>query len=276
MARKTVSSTTYESTTDSKHHSESESRNESQSQSTTGKVLDEALRDKILSGLMGEMTDEEIDAYAESLLTPQHNAGLEAAQQRYDAEKLAGEQEIAELARALTRDIDAQKRSYAQSASDVQTAALARGMGRSSYALETLAKTGDRFARAVRELTEESEQKAGQARSRMALAARQNVQTQGRLKEDYAKALAAKVQELKEQRRKAYNQNYLTAVSGSMSSTTSGTSSTTGHTVTESTGTSHTSGSSTTVTQSGGGGKRKSSERVDAVSGAAPSVKHRR
>ena len=182
MARITESNTEYESTTNSKYHSESTSKSESQSQSATRKVLDEALRDRILSGLMGTMTDEEIESRA------------------------------AELARSITE----QKRSYAQSAADVQTAALSRGMGRSSYTLEALANTGDRFSRAVKELTDASEQKTAQARARMALAAQQNAAPQGRLNEDYARELAAKVQELKESQRKEYNQNYLAAVSGSM------------------------------------------------------------
>ncbi len=277
MARITESSTEYESTTNSKYHSESTSKSDSQSQSATRKVLDEALRDRILSGLMGYMTDEEIDAYAENLLAPQRNAEMEAAQQKYDAAKLTGEQEIESLAAELARSITEQKRSYAQSAADVQTAALSRGMGRSSYMLEALANTGDRLSRAVKELTDASEQKTAQARAQMALAAQQNAATQGRLNADYAKELAAKVQELKESQRQAYNQNYLAAVSGSMGSATSGTSSSQGSSVSNATGTSHTQGSSSTVTKSySTGGGKKSSSQVDAISSAAPSVKYRR
>ena len=277
MARITESSTEYESTTNSRYHSESTSQSESQSQSATRKVLDEALRDRILSGLMGYMTDEEIDAYAENLLAPQRNAEMEAAQQKYDAAKLTGEQEIESLAAELARSITEQKRSYAQSAADVQTAALSRGMGRSSYTLEALANTGDRLSRAVKELTDASEQKTAQARAQMALAAQQNAATQGRLNADYARELAAKVQELKDSQRREYNQNYLAAVSGSMGSATSGTSSTQGSSISNATGSSQTKGSSTTVTKSysTGGGSRSSSQ-VDAISGAAPSMKYRR
>ena len=277
MARITESSTHYQSKTNSTYHSESTSKSKNQSQSATQKVLDEALRDRILSGLMGYMTDEEIDAYAENLLAPQRNAEMEAAQQKYDAAKLTGEQEIESLAAELARSITEQKRSYAQSAADVQTAALSRGMGRSSYTLEALANTGDRFSRAVKELTDASEQKTAQARARMALAAQQNAATQGRLNEDYARELAAKVQELKESQRKEYNQNYPAAVSGSMGSATSGTSSSQGSSVSNATGTSHTQGSSSTVTKSySTGGGKKSSSQVDAISSAAPSVKYRR
>ena len=272
-----MTTTTTDTASQSQSQSSGKSQSLSQSQSTTRKVLDEALRDRILSGLMGTMTDEEIDAYAENLLAPQRNAGLEAAQQKYDAAKLTGEQEIESLAAELARSITEQKRSYAQSAADVQTAALSRGMGRSSYTLEALANTGDRFSRAVKELTDASEQKTAQARARMALAAQQNAATQGRLNEDYARELAAKVQELKESQRKEYNQNYLAAVSGSMGSATSGTSSSQGSSVSNATGTSHTQGSSSTVTKSySTGGGKKSSSQVDAISSAAPSVKYRR
>lgn len=277
MARITESHTSYKSESESKYHSASTNRSESRNQSETRKVLDEWLRDRILAGLMGTMTDEEIDAYAENLLAPQLSAELEAAQQKYDTAKLTGEQEIESLASELARSISAQKRSYAQSAADVQTASLARGMGRSSYTLDVLANTGDRLSRAVRELTDASEQKTAQARAQMALAAQQNAQTQGRLNADYAKALAAKAQELRESQRKEYNQNYLTAVSGSMGSATSGTSSTQGSATSDTTGCSQTKGSSSTVSMSysTGGGKKKASE-VDAISGAAPSVKYRR
>lgn len=274
MARITQSE--HESTTTSEYHGKSTSKSESQSQSATRKVLDEALRDRILSGLMGYMTDDEIDAYAENLLAPQHSAALEASQQKYDTAKLSGEQEIESLAAELARSVAEQKRSYAQSAADVQTAALARGMGRSSYTLETLANTGDRLLRAVRELTDANEQKTAQARAQMALAAQQNAQTQGRLNTDYARELAAKVQELKESQRKEYNQNYLTAVSGSMGSATSGTSSTQGSSTSDTTGKSHTQGSSMTISYSTGGGKKRSGDQVDAISSAAPSVRYRR
>ena len=72
------------------------------------------------------------------------------------------------------------------------------------------------------------------------------------------------MQELKESQRREYNQNYLAAVSGSMGSATSGTSSTKGSSVSDATGTSHTQGSSSTVTKSystGGGGSKSSSEK---------------
>ena len=278
MARITVSESEHESTTQSQYHSESKRESQSQSQSSTHKVLDEKLRDQILSGLMGYMTDEEIDAYAENLLRPQWNAQLEAAKQKYETDRMLGEQEIQDLAAQLSRSIEDQRRSYAQSAADIQTAALARGMGRSSYMLDTLANEGDRLARAVWDLTQENERNSEQIRKQMAQAAQQNTQTIGRLNTDYAAQLAAKVQELKDSRRKEYNQNYLTAISGSMGSSTSGQSSTTGSSVSDTTGSSHTEGSSTTTTRSysSGGSSKKSSAQVDAVSSAAQSTKYRR
>ncbi|MBQ7886130.1 MAG: hypothetical protein IJ313_04460 [Clostridia bacterium] len=278
MARITVSESEHESTTKSQYHSESKSESQSQSQSATKKVLDEKLRDEILSGLMGYMTDEEIDAYAENLLRPQRDAQLEEAQQKYETARLQGEQEIEDLAAELARSIDEQKRSYVQSAADVQTAALARGMGRSSYTLEMLANEGDRMARAVRELTQENERESQQVRAQLAQAQEQSTQTMGRLNADYAAQLAAKVQELRESQRKEYNQNYLTAVSGSMGTSSSGQSSTQGASTSDTTGVSHTQGSSSTVTKSystGGSSSKKSSTQVDAISGAAQSTKYR-
>ena len=278
MARITVSNSTHESTTTSESHSKSKSESQSQSQSTTKKVLDEKLRDEILSGLLGYMTDEEIDAYAENLLRPQRDAQLEAAQQKYETDRMLGEQEIENLAAELRESIDKQRRSYAQSSADVQTAALARGMGRSSYTLDALAAEGDKMARAIRDLTQENERKNAQVRAQMAQAAQQNAQTAGRVNADYAAQLAAKVQELRESQRKEYNQNYLTAVSGSMGTSTSGQSSTQKTGTTDTTGISHTQGSSSTVTKSygTGGGSKSSDTQVDAISGAAKSVKYRR
>ena len=278
MGRTTVSHTTSHSTTRSESKSKTQSQAKSQSQSTTKKVLDEKLRDQILAGLRGYMTDEEIDAYARNLLEPQHSAQMEAAQQDYDTKKLMREQEIEDLAAALKRDVEQQEKAYRQSAAGVETAALARGMGRSSYTLDRLAQQGTLLAEAVERLTGESERKRGQIQAQITQAGEQRAKTQGRLQTDYAKTLAAKVQELRESQRKQYNADYLSAVNASMGSQTTGESSTKGSSTTNTKGFSETHGESTTVTTSGGGGggSRKSSDQVDAVSGAAPSVKNRR
>lgn len=111
----------------------------------------------------------------------------------------------------------------------METAALSRGMGRSSYTMQTLANQGSALAKAVQQLTEENARAQNQAQQQITLAAQQNAQTQGRLNTDYATQLAAKVQELRESQRNAYNQNYMTAVSealgnrSTMDSTTKGT-----------------------------------------------------
>jgi len=271
----TISTTSFSSKSKSQSHSESKSQSQSQSQSTTKKVLDEKLLQTILSGLTGRMTDEEISAYAENLLRPTLSAQLEAAQQNYETAKLSREQEIESLAAALSRDIGKQERAYARSAAQVQTAALARGMGRSSYALETLAQQGNELARAVRELTQESTQKEAHLRDQITQAAQQNAQTQGRLNADYAKQLAASVQEMKRQQNQQYNSNYLAAVTGSMGSQTTGTQQSTGTSTTDTQSTSKSSGSSTTVTKRIGGSTKKTSnaDQVDAISGAAPKAK---
>ncbi|MGN0996472.1 MAG: hypothetical protein ACI4PG_06165 [Candidatus Ventricola sp.] len=279
MGRTTISTTSYKSNSTSSSQSVSQSQSQSQSQSETRKVLDERLRDEILAGLLGRMTDEEMQTYAQNLLQPTLNAGLEAAQQQYETTRLGKEQEIERLTSALKESIEQQERAYARSAADVQTAALARGMGRSSYALQTLAGEGREHARTVERLTRESDERKAQLQAQITQAARQNAQTQGRLNTDYASTLAAKVQELKDQQRRDWNSQYLTAVSGSMGTQTTGSTSTTGSGTTNTTGTSRTGGSSTTVTSSVGGGSKKTSaktsDQVDAVSSAAPSVRRR-
>ena len=277
MAKKTVKTTSSHSSTNSWSHSETQSQSKTQSQSTTSKVLDTALRDQILAGLMGHMTDEEIDAYARNLLEPEKNAQSEAAQQVYDAAKLSGEQEIENLAAALSRSVREQEKAYRQNMADVDTAALARGMGRSSYTMETLARQGERLSEAVRDLTEDNKRETAQAQARISQAAAQHAKTQARLETDYAKNLAAKVQELRESQRREYNQNYMSAVTGSMGSASTGSSQTTGSSTTDTTGHSETSSSSISVTKTSGSGgsAKKSNDQVDAISGAAQSVKYR-
>ena len=179
------------------------------STTSTKKVLDAQLLAAIMSGLTGQMTDKEIAQYAENLLKPQLNAGIEAAQQAYETTKLSKEQEIENLAAALTRSIMEQEGAYKQNMAAVETAALARGMGRSSYTLESLANQGTLYAEVIRQLTEDTGRQQQQIQAQISQAAQQNAQTQGRLNTDYAATLAAKIQELKQSQQQAYNQNYL-------------------------------------------------------------------
>ena len=221
----------------------SSSTSKTNSQSTTKNVLDTALRDVILSGLRGYMTDEEIGAFAENLLRPTLNAGLEASQQNYEASKLGYEQEIENLAAQLAQAIDKQQQSYRQSDAGLETAALARGMGRSSYLLDAKTQLSRALSDTIRSLTDESTRQSGQIQQKITLAGQQNAQTQGRLNTDYASQLAAKVQELKDAQRQEYNQNYMTATSAAMGSQTIGSSTT------------DTNGTSVTTTSGGGGGR---------------------
>ena len=204
--------------------------------SETQRQLNAELLSQILAGLTGQMTDEEISAFAENLLRPQLNAEIEASQQTYETTRLAKEQEIANLASELQRAIDEQSRSYRQSMADVDSAALARGMGRSSYTLQTLANQGgadaifgtDPDCDRLGQLTDESARQSAQLQSQITQAAQQNAQTQARLNADYAANLAAKVQELRQTQKQEYNQNYMTAVSEALGSKTTNDSTTTG------------------------------------------------
>lgn len=271
----TETDTSSKSDSKSKEHSQSQSR--SDSQSTTKKLLDSDLMNQILGGLMKNMTDEELTQFADNLLRPQLNAALEESRQNYETTKLSKEQELENLAASLTRAIDEQNTAYRKSAANVETAALSRGMGRSSYTLQTLANQGDALAKAVQQLTDENTRQSGQIQQQITQAAQQNSQTQGRLNTDFASQLAAKVQELKENQRKEWNSNYLTAVSAAMGQQTTGSQQTSG--TTDTTGEQHTEGSShstsVTYTNRGGGGKKNKSGDIDAVTSAAPSAKRR-
>lgn len=272
-----ITETDTSSKSDSKSKEHSESQSKSESLSTTKKLLDSDLMNQILGGLMKNMTDEEINRFAENLLRPQLNAALEESRQNYETTKLSKEQELENLAASLTRAIDEQNTAYRKSAANVETAALSRGMGRSSYTLQTLANQGDALAKAVRQLTDENTRKSGQIQQQITQAAQQNSQTQGRLNTDFASQLAAKVQELKENQRKEWNSNYLTAISAAMGQQTTGSQQTSG--TSDTTGEQHTEGSShstsVTYTNRGGGGKKNKSGDIDAVTSAAPSAKRR-
>lgn len=231
------------------------------SQSTTKSLLDTALRDAILAGLAGGMSDEEIGSYAQSLLRPTLSAGLEASQQQYEASRLGYEQEMDNLAVQLAQAIEKQQQSYRQSDAGLETAALSRGMGRSSYLLDTKAQLSRALSDTVRSLTDESQRQSTQIAQKITLAAQQNAQTQGRLNTDYASQLAAKIQELRDAQRKEFNQNYMTATSAAMGSQTSGlassSSQTTGTSTTTGTSQSQTQQNTTSTTVSGGGGGRR-------------------
>lgn len=254
MAKKTTTETRNSSTTNSTSQEHSASQSTSNSQSTTKNVLDGELLNQILGGLMGNMTDDELTQFAENLLRPQLNAALEESQQNYETTKLAKEQEIENLARSLTRSIDEQNGAYRKSAANVETAALSRGMGRSSYTLQTLANQGDALAKAVRELTDENARQSGQIQDQITQAAQQNSRTQGRLTTDFASQLASKVQELKENQRKEWNSNYLTAISSAMGQQTTGSQQTTGTTDTTGSQRTEENSSTTTVSHSGSSG----------------------
>lgn len=256
MAKSTTTTSSH-STTKQSSHSESRERSKQTSKSESRKFLDQELVDQIMSGLRGYMTDDEIAQYAENLLNPQKNAALEASQQNYETTRLAKEQEIENLAASLSRAIGEQENAYRRSMANVSNAALARGMGRSSYTLQALANQGDNLAKAVRGLTDENARLSSQLQNQITLAAQQNAQTQGRVNTDYASQLAAKVQELRQQQINSYNSNYMTAVSGALGQRTTGEATTNSYGTTNTSGTSSTDSTSVSVTQTSGGGRKK-------------------
>lgn len=206
--------------------SNSASTSNTQHQTTTKKILDTELMQTILAGLSPQMTEEEVRNFAESLLRPQLNAGLEAAQQQYDTAELALNQEKEDIAVQLAQAIAQQQAAYKQNAAQVETEALARGMGRSSYTLDKLSQQGNMLAETIRQLTDEGARQQGQVQQQITQAAKQNAQTQGRLNTDYAAQLAAKTQELLQNQKDRYNSNYMSAVSAALGSQSSGSQST--------------------------------------------------
>lgn len=207
--------------------SSEQSTSKTEQTSTQKNVLDAQLMQTILSGLSGQMTESEIRAFAESLLRPQLNAELEASRQQYATTAQALNAQKDDLAVQLARAIAQQQRAYGQSVADVETAALARGMGRSSYTMEALRKQGASLADTIRQLTDETNRQQSQIQQQLTLAAQQAAQTQGRLNTDYASQLAAKTQELMQSQRDSYDSKYMSAVSAAMGSQSTGTQSTT-------------------------------------------------
>lgn len=209
--------------------SESAKQGESttKTQNTSKKVLDQELLRAILSGLGQPMTDKEIGDYAKALLEPQLRAELEAAEQTYETKKLSKEQQEQELAASLARAIAGQQSAYRQSVADVETAALKRGMGRSSYTMSVLANQGAGLAEAIRLLTDEDARARQKLEQQLALAAQQRTQTTNRLNTDYAANMAAKIQELRQAQQERQNNQYMSAVSAAMGSQSSGSSTST-------------------------------------------------
>ena len=114
------------------------SQSTTQQQSQTSKTLNAELMNQILAGLQGGMTDEEIAAFAENLMKPQLNAGLEAAQQQYETTRLGKEQEIENLAAELERSIREQNAAYGPQR---RTLAEVNAMGLAHAASDTIANT---------------------------------------------------------------------------------------------------------------------------------------
>ena len=166
MATSTSKTTSHSTTSQT-----SKSQSSTQSQSSTKKVLDQALVDQILSGLMGNMSEDVIGVFAENLLRPVLNAELEAAEQNYATTELAKRQEIENLAASLDRSIQEQENAYAKSRASLEAAALARGMGRSSYTLSTLANADSALAKAIENLTTDTARQQSQIQRQVTQAA---------------------------------------------------------------------------------------------------------
>lgn len=86
-----------------------------------------------------ELTDAELKAQAESEYQSYYDQLRLSAQQNTSASDLLLQQQIGGLGTTYGKQVDASGKEYAQAYSQSGRAQLARGMGRSSYALQTLA-----------------------------------------------------------------------------------------------------------------------------------------
>lgn len=273
MAKKTTTTTN----SSSQSTSQSQSQSQSQAQSTTQKTLDQELLAAILQGLQGTgyeaKTEEELMEAAQNLFLPEYNAQVEAAKQEQAATDLGLAQQIENLIAAAGRQVDQQNAAFNQSRADIETGALARGMGRSSYTLSTLSNNDIARAAAIDQIMGDVTRQQGQLEAQRTQAAQQLAQTLGRLETDKATNIKNTLLDLLDReydRQQSainqQNQNWLTALEMAMGTktNTSETSQTQG---TENTTTNSTQ-TSTTMTGSGGSGGSSSSSKGSGSGGS--------
>ena len=253
MARKS------ETVTNSSSNTQSTSQSQAQSQSTTQKVVNNDLLAQILAGLQGagytEKTEDELRQIAENRYNPVYNAETEAAKQKQQAADMGLAQQIENLIAQSGRQIDQQNAAYDKSRAGIETGALARGMGRSSYTMSTLNSNDQARASAIDQIMQEVGRSQGQLEAQRTQASEQLAQTLGRLSTDKEKNILNVLQELADseyQRRQAatnqQNSNWLTALEMSMGQKT------TGQESSQTKGTQTTNSTQTSTTTSGGGG----------------------
>lgn len=244
--------------------SQSQSQQSQQSQSTTQAVVNSELLAQILEGLQDagytQKTTDELMKIAEDYYLPQYNAEIEAAQQAQAVKDMSYTQQLENLQSAYGKNIDVQNAAYDKSRAALETGALARGMGRSSYTMATLAGNDQARSAALAQMADDYLQNVRQVTDEQTLSAAQSAETIGRLNADKATNITNRLRELADTEYQKYitgvnqqNANYLAAVQAAMGQMTTG--QTTGTSKTSET--SNTTGQSTQVTYAGGSGSTK-------------------
>lgn len=237
MARNSTVTTKSSATSTSQSTGGSRQQSQSKSQQTSQRVVDQKLLSQILAGLADEgytpRTEAQLQQAAQDRYEPIYNAEVEAAKQLHEKSDLALSQQLDEVLSGIERQKQTQNAAYDRARANIETAALGRGMGRSSYTTSTLANNDIARARALESIDTEASRKANQIAQQRAQLAGQLSQTLGRLSTDRAKKVTSYLQDLYDQeysRRKsaaeAQNQNYLTAMNMSMGTQTTGSQST--------------------------------------------------
>ena len=244
-----------------------------QSQSITQAVINSELLAKILAGLQDagytQKTTDELMKIAEDYYLPQYNAEIEAQKQAQAVKDMSYTQQLENLQRTYGKNIDVQNAAYDKSRAALETGALARGMGRSSYTMATLAGNDQERSAALAQLADDYLQNVRQVTDEQTLSAAQSAETIGRLNADKATNITNKLRELADTEYQKYitgvnqqNANYLAAVQAAMGQMTTG--QTTGTSKTSET--SNTTGQSTQVTYAGGSGTSSSGKSTGSAS----------
>ena len=174
-------------------------------------------------------------------------------------------QQLENLQSAYGKNIDVQNAAYDKSRAALETGALARGMGRSSYTMATLAGNDQARSAALAQMADDYLQNVRQVTDEQALSSAQSAETIGRLNADKAKNITNKLRELADAEYQKYitgvnqqNANYLAAVQAAMGQMTTG----------------QTTETSTQVTMAGGSGSSSSGKSTGSASkGISPYYK---
>ena len=233
MAKNSTVTTTTQSSSTTQGTSGSQSQGQSSSQQTTQKVIDQQLLAQLLQGLadMGytPRSEEALRQAAENRYNPLYNAEVEAAKQKQQQTDLALSQQLSELLSGISRQKETQNGAYDKARANIETGALSRGMGRSSYTTSTLSNNDIARAKALSQIDEDANRQTGQIGAQRTQLTQQLAETLGRLSTDKETNISNYLQDLYDQEfqraqaaNAAKNQNYLTAVDLAMGTKTNG------------------------------------------------------